>query len=82
MSNFKEIWPLALILAMASGSSHADAPVDTQTSAFFQAGSLTETLRSASEANAEKDGGSGLNSIRLSQWFNFFNCFSGVWRRC
>jgi hypothetical protein len=82
MSNYKEIWPLALVLAMASGSSHADAPVDTQTSAFFQAGSLSETLRSASEATGAKDGRSGVNSIQLSQWFNFFNCFNGVWRRC
>lgn len=82
MPHYKEVWPLALILAMASGSSGAVAPVDTQTPAFFQAGSLSETLRSASDAIGEKDDRSGMNSIQLSQWFNFGNCFSGVWRRC
>jgi hypothetical protein len=82
MSHYREIWPLAFILAMASGSSHADAPVDTNPATFFQAGSLADTLRNTSNANGGNESSSGVNSIQLSQWFNFFNCFNGVWRRC
>jgi hypothetical protein len=82
MANYREVWPLALALAMASGSSQADTPVDTNPSAFFQAGSLADTLRNASNARQAGDGRSGMNLIQLSQWFNFGNCFNGVWRRC
>lgn len=82
MANYREIWPLAFALAMASGSSQAGVPVDTNPSAFFQAGSLADTLRNAPNANRANDGRSEMNSIQLSQWFNFANCFSGVWRRC
>lgn len=81
MPNYKEIWPLAFVLAMASGSSQADAPIDTNPAAFFRAGSLSDTLRSAN-ANERPEDGSAAGRIQLSQWFNFFNCFSGVWRRC
>jgi hypothetical protein len=81
MADHREIWPLAFALAMASGSSHADAPVDTNPAVFFQAGSLADTLRNTSNAKGA-DGRSGINPIQLSQWFNFSNCFSGVWRRC
>jgi hypothetical protein len=81
MSKFKEAWPLAFALAMASGSSQADVPVDTNPSAFFQAGSLADALRKTN-ANQATDGRSGMYPIQLSQWFNFANCFSGVWRRC
>jgi len=79
MAHYREIWPLAFVLAMAAGSAHADAPVDTNPETFFQAGSLADTLRNASNA----DGGrSGIRPVQLSQWFNFFNCFNGVWRKC
>ena len=43
MSNYREIWPLAFVLAMASGSSQAGAPTDTDPAAFFRAGSLADT---------------------------------------
>ncbi len=82
MVNLKEIWPLAFVLAMASGSSNADAPVDTNPATFFQAGSLADILRNSPNANERNEGSSGVKPIQLSQWFNFFNCFSGVWRRC
>lgn len=81
MPNYKEIWPLAFVLAMASGSSQADAPIDTNPAAFFRAGSLSDTLRSANASERPEDE-SAPSRIQLSQWFNFFNCFSGVWRRC
>ena len=48
MSNFKEMWPLAFVLAMASGASQADAPIDTSPAAFFRAGSLADALRNTS----------------------------------
>ena len=79
MSGYGKVWPLAFILA--SGAAQADAPVDTSPTAFFQPGSLADTLRST-EANQATDGGSGLSRIQLSQWFNFFNCINGAWRRC
>ena len=82
MANYREIWPLAFALAMASGSAQADAPVDTNPATFFQAGSLADTLRNAPNANGANNGRSGINPVQLSQWFNFANCFSGVWRRC
>jgi hypothetical protein len=78
MSSLKEIWPLAFVLATASSSVHADAPVETNPIAFFRSGSLADTLRS----NPEASGGAESSRIQLSQWANFFNCFSGVWRRC
>ena len=28
------------------------------------------------------DGRSAIDPVRVAQWFNFANCFSGVWRRC
>jgi hypothetical protein len=82
MANHREIWPLAFALAMASGAAQAGVPVDTNSSAFFQAGSLADTLRNTPNENRATDGRSETNSIQLSQWFNFANCFSGVWRRC
>ncbi len=82
MANCREVWPLAFALAMASSSSQADVPVDTNPAMFFQAGSLVDTLRNPSNANGANDGRSGMNPVQLSQWFNFANCFSGVWRRC
>jgi hypothetical protein len=82
MAHFNEIWPLAFVLAMASGSANGDAPVDTNPATFFQAGSLADTLRNAPNAKEGNESRSGANAIQLSQWFNFFNCFSGVWRRC
>jgi hypothetical protein len=82
MSHCREIWPLAFILAMASGSSNADAPVDTNPATFFQAGSLADTLQAASHAREGNQNGAGTSPIQLSQWFNFFNCFNGVWRKC
>ncbi len=82
MPNSKEIWPLALILAMASAASQADTPIDTNPAAFFRAGSLSDVLRNPAHAGERTEDQSGLSRIQLSQWFNFFNCFSGVWRRC
>lgn len=82
MSSYREIWPLAFILAMTSGSSRAGAPIDTNPATFFQAGSLADTLRNASTADESSESGSGMKPIQLSQWFNFFNCFNGVWRKC
>jgi hypothetical protein len=81
MSNFKGIWPLAFSLAMASGSSQADAPINTDPVTFFKAGSLADTLINAPASNGENKSRS-VDEIQLSQWFNFFNCFNGVWRRC
>lgn len=82
MSNYREIWPLAFVLAMASGSSQAGAPTDTDPAAFFRAGSLADTLRNTSNASEASKDRSGIGPAQLSQWFNFSNCFSGVWRRC
>jgi len=80
MSNFKEAWPLAFVLAVAAGSSQCHEAVDTQPTVFFQAGSLAAALNSIDSGKSE--GRSGVAPIQLSQWFNFANCFSGVWRRC
>ena len=86
MPGYKEIWPLALLLATASGTSQAGAPVDTSPATFFRAGSLSDALQNAAkaseEANEEAGGPAGPDRIQLAQWFNFFNCFSGVWRKC
>ena len=82
MSNYREIWPLAFALAMASGSSEANAPIDTNPAAFFRAGSLADTFRNTSNASEGRKDQSGIGPAQLSQWFNFSNCFSGVWRRC
>jgi hypothetical protein len=82
MSNFKEMWPLAFVLAMASGASRADAPIDTNPAAFFRAGSLADALRNSSDVGEGSERRSGIGPTRLAQWFNFFNCFSGVWRKC
>ena len=82
MSNLKEVWPLAFILATASSSGHADTPIDTNPAAFFRSGSLEDALRNNPDASGGPEGGTGPSRIRLSQWANFFNCFSGVWRRC
>lgn len=82
MSNFKEMWPLAFVLAMASGASQADTPIDTNPAAFFRAGSLADALRNTSNVDEGSETRSAIGPIRLAQWFNFFNCFSGVWRRC
>lgn len=82
MNTYRDIWPLAFILATASGSSQADTPIDTNPAAFFRAGSLTDALRETSNVNEEGQNRSGISRVQLSQWFNFLNCFSGVWRRC
>jgi hypothetical protein len=84
MSNYyREIWPLAFVLAMASGSSsQGDTPIDTDPSVFFRAGSLADTFRNTLNAGEGSADRSGIRPIQLSQWFNFANCFSGVWRRC
>lgn len=82
MANYREVWPLAFALALASGTSQADAPVDTNPAAFFQAGSLADTLRDHSNSDGARDGRSAIDPVRVAQWFNFANCFSGVWRRC
>jgi hypothetical protein len=82
MPGYKEIWPLAFVLAAASGSAQADAPVDTDPAAFFRAGSLSDTLRDVASRGEGSEDKVGSNRIQLSQWFNFFNCFSGVWRKC
>jgi hypothetical protein len=82
MMNSKEIWPLAFMLAIGAVPSQADTPIDTNPASFFRAGSLAETLRhrAASETSDEKR--SGISPAQLAQWFNFFNCFNGAWRRC
>ncbi|MEH2535747.1 hypothetical protein V1277_004955 [Bradyrhizobium sp. AZCC 1588] len=82
MSSLKEVWPLAFVLATASSSVHADAPIDTNPAEFFRSGSLADTLRSYPDASGGTESSAEPSRIQLSQWANFFNCFSGVWRRC
>lgn len=82
MAHFREIWPLAFVLAATANPVNADAPIDTNPAAFFRSGSLADTLRDSPATNEPDASGPGLSRIQLSQWFNFFNCFSGVWRRC
>jgi hypothetical protein len=82
MTSLKEVWPLAFVLATASSSVHADAPIDTNPAAFFRSGSLADALRSNPDASGGAESSAEPRRIQLSQWANFFNCFSGVWRRC
>ncbi|MFB9265851.1 hypothetical protein ACFFWD_22295 [Bradyrhizobium erythrophlei] len=73
---------MAFVLAATTNPVNADAPIDTNPAGFFRSGSLADTLRDASATSGRDEGGAGVSRIQLSQWFNFFNCFSGVWRRC
>ena len=82
MASLKEVWPLAFILATASGSVHADAPFDANPAAFFRSGSLADALRGHPDASGGAESGAEPSRIQLSQWFNFSNCFTGVWRKC
>lgn len=85
MAYFKDAWPLAFVLA-AANPTNAATPIDTDPAAFFQSGSLADALETASADVKQDESGAGAGAgprrIRLSQWFNFANCFSGVWRRC
>ena len=82
MSSLKEVWPLAFVLATASSSVHAGTPVDTSPAEFFRPGSLADALRSNTDASGGAESNADPSRIQLSQWANFFNCFSGVWRKC
>jgi hypothetical protein len=82
MAHFKDAWPLAFVL-VAANPTNAATPIDSDPAAFFQSGSLTGALEAASMDTKQVEGGSSpRRMIQLSQWFNFANCFSGVWRRC
>jgi hypothetical protein len=81
VAHFKDAWPLAFVL-VAANPTNAATPIDSDPTAFFQSGSLAGALEAAS-TDAKQDARiSGPRRIQLSQWFNFANCFSGVWRRC
>ena len=82
MSSLKQVWPLAFVLATASSPGHVDAPIDTNPEEFFRSGSLADALRDNPDAAGGVESRTEPNRIQLSQWSNFFNCFSGVWRRC
>lgn len=85
MAHFKDVWPLAFVLVAANPTNSAT-PIDSDPTAFFQSGSLAGALEAATTVAKDEEGGSAPHSgprrIQLSQWFNFANCFSGVWRRC
>ncbi|UQR60708.1 MULTISPECIES: hypothetical protein [Bradyrhizobium] len=81
MAYFRDAWPLAFVL-VAANPTNAATPIDSDPAAFFQSGSLAGALEAASADVKQDEGGSGPRRIQLSQWFNFANCFSGVWRRC
>ena len=73
--------PLAFVLAVAASVTEAAPQISQDQAQLLAPGSLKSLAGNAAGTNAQLPGSP---TARISQWFNtnWFNCFSGSWRRC
>ena len=73
--------PLAFMLAVAASAAEAAPQVAQDQAQLLAPGSLKFLGGDAARTNAQLP---DTPTARISQWFNtnWFNCFSGNWRRC
>ena len=75
--------PLAFALAISLSASSTETLNDINTARFFQPGWLRDGLDLVPDAsNARSESQRTTSTSRVTQWLNWFNCFSGMWRRC
>jgi hypothetical protein len=76
--------PLAFVLALAATKAATTVPVvgDQEPLAAGHLQSLLSSERSISDSELSDVGVPVTQAGKLAQWFNWFNCFNGVWRRC
>ena len=71
--------PLAFALAISLIGSTAEASNDANTVNYFKPGRLSDHLDQRTTPDRSR---SAAILRRTAQWLNWFNCYSGSWRRC
>ncbi len=83
MSDYNAHLPAAFALALTLANASGNAGAVTQSDHFFQPSRVAPHLGAASPAPpGTADAQTAPQPMRLAQWFNWFNCFAGMWRRC
>jgi len=78
-------WPAAFALALALANTSGSAGAVAESDDFFQPRALARHLDASLDLSAAADtvaAPAAAGPTRLAQWFNWFNCVSGTWRRC
>jgi hypothetical protein len=79
MTKKTELLPLAFVLAMAAEAGAA--PAVDQPVGPLTVGALAALAQQPSTTAIDPDRPTFVHD-RLTQFFNFFNCFRGAWRNC
>ena len=83
MPHYTKLMPLAFALAMSLGGSSTETLSKASTADFFQPGRLTPRGGLFSQLGGDPaEPSADARPVRSAQWLNWFNCFTGVWRRC
>jgi hypothetical protein len=78
--------PLAFLLALSAMTGHEKIAPSSASEADFQPGNLKRLMAGGDQSSqgniAATDEATHAAPAKVSQWFNFLNCFGGGWRRC